>query len=198
VELNINFTDMCRVRQILAAPQYLITSLLTKVLYCKFSTFAQCGYSSIDQIRTIAIAMPRTTAARTNNITVVLAVVHNKVDRRVSSGHWAQRTRSTLSYLVPGVGRHKYGVPDSDSGFSKLGLPERDLAATTFAIKDGIAEARGLRLGPRKGSCRMVFPDENGVNVQCLDQTHLMSECPHHKQLNAQTTQIADLKRFRC
>ena len=38
----------------------------------------------------------------------------------------------------------------------------------------------------------MVFPDENGVNVQCLDQTHLTSECPLHKQLNAQTTQIAD------
>ena len=37
-----------------------------------------------------------------------------------------------------------------------------------------------------------MFPDENGVNVQCLDQTHLSSECPHHKQLNAQTTHISD------
>ena len=96
----------------------------------------------------------------------------------------------SVNTFVPGVGRHKYGIPDSE--FAKLALPERDLAATAFAIKEGIAKERGLKLDPKKGSCRMVFPDKNGVNVQCLDQTHLMSECPHHKQLNAQTTQIAD------
>jgi hypothetical protein len=50
-------------------------------------------------IRTIDIAMPRTTAAGTTNKAVVLAVVHNKVDRRVSADHWARSTRSILSYL---------------------------------------------------------------------------------------------------
>jgi hypothetical protein len=96
----------------------------------------------------------------------------------------------SVNTFVPGVGRHKYEIPDSE--FAKLALPERDLTATTFAIKEGIAKERGLKLDPKKGSCRMVFPDKNGVNVQCLDQTHLTSERPHHKQLNAQTTQIAD------
>ena len=97
----------------------------------------------------------------------------------------------SVNTFVPGVGQHKYGVPDSE--FAKLGLPaERDLAATKFAIKEGIAKARGLRLDPKKGSCRMVFPDAKGVNVQCVYQTHLTSECPHHEQLNAQTTQTAD------
>ena len=55
----------------------------------------------------------------------------------------------SVNTFVLGVGRHKYGVPDSE--FAKLGLPERDLAATAFAIKEGIAKARGLKLIPKRG-----------------------------------------------
>ena len=116
-------------------------------------------------------------------------MVHNRVDRRVSADHWARRTRATLLYLE---------LADISMEFRTVSAPNWGCLSETLLrrhlpSKKVLPRPVALSWIPKRGRAEWCSLTKMESTYHAWTKPiSRQNACPHHKQLNAQMTQIAD------